>query len=105
MKKYFLFLLLVFLQFSVVAQFNPEKEALIKKALSNESVKNVFVQSSGGSISVSGVANSEARIEVYVYPNNNKNDLSKEEIQQRLNEKYDLVISIANNKLTATAKS
>ncbi len=105
MKKHFLFFLLSVLQLTVMAQFKPEKEPLITKSLSNESVKNVEVQTSGGSISVSGVAASEARIEVYVSPNNNKNDLSKEEIQQRLNEKYDLNISVANNKLTATAKS
>ena len=103
MKKYFLFFLLSVLQLTVMAQFKPEKEPLITKSLSNESVKNVEVQTSGGSISVSGVAASEARIEVYVSPNNNKNDLSKEEIQQRLNEKYDLNISVANNKLTAIA--
>jgi hypothetical protein len=105
MKKYFLFFLLAALQLSLMAQFKSDKEPLITKSLSNESVKNVEVQTSGGSISVSGVAASEARIEVYVSPNNNKNDLSKEEIQQRLNEKYDLNISVANNKLTATAKS
>jgi hypothetical protein len=105
MKKYFLFLLLAAFQLSVRAQFKSDKEALITKSLSKESVKNVEVQTSGGSISVDGVAASEARIEVYVSPNNNKNDLSKEEIQRRLNEMYDLSISIANNKLTATAKS
>jgi hypothetical protein len=105
MKKYFLFLLLAALQLTVMAQFKSDKEPLITKSLSNEAVKNVEVQTSGGSIAVSGVAALEARIEVYVSPNNNKNDLSKEEIQKRLNEKYDLNISVANNKLTATAKS
>ena len=105
MKKYFLFLLLATLQISVLAQFKSDKEPLITKSLSNEAVKNIEVQTSGGSISVSGVAASEARVEVYVSPNNNKNDLSKEEIQKRLTEKYDLTISVANNKLTATAKS
>src|SRR5436853_3780015 len=64
-----------------------------------------MVETSGGGISVACVPASEARIEVYVSPNNNKNDLSKAEIQQRLNELYDLNISVASNKLTATAKS
>jgi len=105
MKKYYLFFLFATLQISVIAQFKSDKEPLITKLLSNEPVKNVEVQTSGGSISVSGVADSEARVEVYVSPNNNKNDLSKEEIQKRLTEKYDLTISVANNKLTATAKS
>ena len=104
MKKYILFFLLPVLQFSLKAQFKSDKEPFMTKSLSNESLKDVQVQTSGGSISVSGVA-SEARIEVYVSPNNNKNDLSKEEIQKRLNELYDLDISVANNKLTAIAKS
>jgi DUF4097 and DUF4098 domain-containing protein YvlB len=34
-----------------------------------------------------------------------KDDLSKEEIQKRLDEKYDLNIAVSNNKLTATAKT
>jgi len=104
MKKYLLFFLLATLQFSVMAQFNSEKEPLMTKPLNNESIKDVEVQTSGGSISVTGVAASEARIEVYVSPNNNRNNLSKAEIQQRLNELYDLNISVTNNKLTATAK-
>jgi hypothetical protein len=106
MKKYFLFLLLAVLQLSARAQFKSDKEPFMTKSLSNESIKNVEAQTSGGSISVSGVTNtSEARIEVYVSANNNRNELSKEEIQQRLNELYSLNISIVNNKLTAVAKS
>ncbi|MFI5186640.1 MAG: DUF4097 family beta strand repeat-containing protein [Chitinophagales bacterium] len=104
MKKYLLFLVLFALQVSLLAQFNSEKEPFMTKPLSNESIKNVEVQTSGGSISVSGVAASEARIEVYVSTTNNRNSLSKEEIQKRLDELYDLNISVSNNKLTATAK-
>lgn len=105
MKKYFLFLLAAALQLTIKAQSRSDKEPFITKALNNESIKDVYVQTSGGSISVSGVASSEARIEVYVSPNNNKNDLSKAEIQQRLKDLYNLNISVAANKLTATAKS
>jgi len=104
MKKYFLISLIAAFGFSASAQFKADKEPFLVKSLSNESIKNIEVQTSGGSISVSGVGAPEARIEVYVTPNNNKNDLSKEEIQQRLNERYDLNISVKNNKLTATAK-
>lgn len=104
MKKHFLFLLLAAQSCFVMAQFKADKEPFMTKSLSNESIKMVDVQTSGGSISVSGVNASEARIEVYVTPNNNKNDLSKEEIRQRLDEKYDINISVANNKLTATAR-
>ena len=105
MKKYFLIFLLAALQLSIKAQDKWNKEPYMTKPLSNESIKDIEAQTSGGSISVSGVNVSEAKIEVYVSANNNRNELSKEEIQQRLNEMYNLTISVANNKLTATAKS
>lgn len=104
MKKYILIFLLAAHSCFVMAQ--KEKEPFMTKSLSNESIKNAVAQTSGGSISITGVSPSEARIEVYVYPNNsNQANLSKEEIQQRLNELYDLNINVANNKLTAIAKS
>jgi len=105
MKKYFLIFLLAALQLSIKAQDKWNKEPYMTKSLSSESIKDVEAQTSGGSISVSGVNVSEAKIEVYVSSNNNRNELSKEEIQQRLNEMYNLTISVANNKLIATAKA
>ena len=103
MKKYLLFFLLAALQFSVKAQVKSSDKPFMTKSLSNESIKDVEVETSGGSISVSGVAATEARVEVYITSNNNK-ELTKEEIQQRLNEKYTLNVSVANNKVTATAR-
>ena len=103
MKKYLLFFLLAALQFSVKAQVKSSDKPFMTKSLSNESIKDVEVETSGGSISVSGVAATEARVEVYITSNNNK-ELTKEEIQQRLNEKYNLSVSVANNKVTATAR-
>ncbi len=107
MKKHLLFLLLLVSAGSVMGQFNPDKDPFMTKALNNETIKDVFVQTSGGSIAVSGVSLSEARIEVYVRPSNGRNDkeFSKDEIQKKLDELYDLDVSVANNKLTATAKS
>ncbi|MEJ7829507.1 MAG: hypothetical protein WKF91_14960 [Segetibacter sp.] len=89
----------------VHAQTN--QEPFMTKSLSTESIRNAEVQTSGGSIVVSGVNASEARIEVYVKPNNNGDSdaLSKEEIQKRLNEDYNLNISVSNNTVTAVAKS
>src|ERR1041385_8373850 len=100
MKKYLLFFALVALQLSLKAQ--SDKTPFMTKSLSNESIKGVEVETSGGSIAVSGVT-ANARIEVYITSNNNK-ELTKEEIQQRLNDKYNLDISVANNKVTATAR-
>src|SRR5882672_8381581 len=102
MKKYLLFFLIAGLQLSVKAQ--KSDKPFMTKSLSNESIKDVEVETSGGSISVSGVAVSEARVEVYITSNNNK-ELTNEEIQQRLNEKYNLSVSVANNKLTAIART
>ena len=74
------------------------------KSLSNESVISTEVQTSGGSISVTGVNSAaETKVEVYINGNNGKNEISKEEIQKRL-EQYDLTVSVSNNKLTAIAK-
>ena len=104
MKRYFFFLSFVLSGFILNAQNQYEKEPFLTKSLTSETVKNVEVQTSGGSISVAGVS-SNPRIEVYVSPNNSRDNLSKDEIQKRLDEKYDLNITVVNNKLVATAKT
>lgn len=74
------------------------------KSLSNESVKSTEVQTSGGSIYVTGVNSvGETRVEVYITSNNGRNEISKEEIEKRLQD-YDLTVAVSNNKLTAIAK-
>ena len=103
MKRYFLFLSFVLSGFILNAQNQHEKEPFLTKPLTKETIKNVEAQTSGGSISVAGVS-SNARIEVYISPNNSRDDLSKDEIQKRLDEKYDLNVSVVINKLVAIAK-
>ncbi|MDP4264627.1 MAG: hypothetical protein Q8941_19010 [Bacteroidota bacterium] len=105
MKKPFLILVIVLQASLTMAQFNAEKDPFMTKPLSNENIKNAEVQTSGGSISVSAVNPSEARIEVYIQAGNGKGNLSKEEIQKRLDGKYDLTISVSNNKVRAIAKN
>ena len=101
MKKFFLLTLIVALSLSVIAQ---SQQPYMTKSLSNESVKSTEVQTSGGSISVTGVnAAAETKVEVYIHSNSGKNEISKEEIEKRL-EQYDLTVSVSNNKLTAVAK-
>lgn len=104
MKNFFFFLLVSFTCTISFAQ-NNEREPYMTKPLSSDNVKQVNVQTSGGSISVTGVSPSEARLEVYISGNNGKNDLSKEEIKKRLDELYRLDITVTNNKLTAVAKT
>lgn len=106
MKKYCLLLIFACSTFIVNAQWNQDKEPFMTKSLSKESIKDIKMVTSGGNITVSSVNASEARLEVYVQPNNSRqNPMTKEEIQKRLDEDYDLIISTDNNKLVATAKS
>lgn len=101
MKKFFLIALIFIFSISVFAQ---EETPYMTKSLSNESVKSTEVQTSGGGISVTGVSNSpETKVEVYISSNMGRDNLSKEEIEKRLQE-YDLNISVSNNKLTAIAR-
>ena len=103
MKKYFLLFTIV--ASVLVSQAQSKDEPYQTKSLANESIKNIKVETSGGSISVAGGSNAEAKIEVYITGNNGREDeLSKEEIGKRLAEDYDLNISVSNNKLTAIAK-
>ncbi len=77
----------------------------MQKSFSRESVKQLESATSGGNISVYGEASGEARVEVYIQPNNGRDgSLSKEEIQQRLDEQFDLTIAVEGNTLKAIAK-
>ncbi|HEY1022124.1 MAG TPA: hypothetical protein VGE06_07410, partial [Flavisolibacter sp.] len=104
MRKLFLLLAFALPTLSATAQNKEHQEPYLTRTLSGDAVKEVEARTSGGSISVTGVAPSEARLEVYVSGNNNQK-LSKEDIKQRLEEFYNLEISVTNNKLTAMAKS
>jgi hypothetical protein len=105
MKKTFSFLLLMFLVISASAQFNAEKTPLITKSLTADNIKSILAETSGGSISVTGVNASEAKIEVYVVPNNyKKNPLPESELRERMTNDYKLTIGTGNNKLTAIAE-
>jgi DUF4097 and DUF4098 domain-containing protein YvlB len=104
MKNIITLLTLVSFCLAAHAQFDAEKEPYITRSLSNDAIKNVKVRTSGGGITVEGVNASEAKLEVYVRPNGNIGSLSKEEIQKRLDEDYELTITVTGNLLTAIAK-
>jgi hypothetical protein len=104
MKKILFLLVSAGLGLAVNAQNKNEKEPFTTKTFS-ESVRNVEVKTSGGSITVAGSDAGGARVDVFVQPSNNRDVLiSKEEIQRRLSEDYELNISVSSNKLTAIAK-
>jgi len=77
----------------------------LKKVLSGESLQRIELETTGGNIAVFGVPAAEARLEVYIWSNHGSEDLSKEEIEKRINEQYDLNISVSDHKLTAIAKT
>src|SRR5690606_8502549 len=93
MKKFIVLLLAVGLAASVQAQFNADKDPLVTKLLSNQSIRKVIARTSGGSIAVTGVSEGEARLEVYVKPSGMSfGSMSKSELQEKLADDYDLVI-------------
>lgn len=69
----------------------------------NGSLSNVRVETSGGSISVEGSQSSGVKVEMYVRGNNWPNNLSKEDIEDRLKE-YDINIGTEGNTVIASAK-
>jgi hypothetical protein len=105
MKKYSLLLLISAIAISVQAQFNSEKDPFLTKTFSADAVKNVKAQTSGGSITVEGGAGN-TRIEVFVRPGNMRNgdNVSKEELQKRLDDDYELTVSVDGSTLNAIAK-
>jgi hypothetical protein len=104
MKKYVLLLLVTASCLVSFAQ-KDNKDPYLTKSLSSDNVKQVNVQTSGGSISVTGGNAADARIEVYIVSSNGGKELSKEEIKKRLDESYQLDINVVSGKLTALAKT
>jgi len=104
MKKCILALIVFLISVQMQAQLKTEREPYIVKKLSAESIKNVVLETTGGNITVEGTA-SDARLEVYITPNSNKMSLSNEEIKKRLEEEYDLDISVSDSKLSAKAST
>ena len=105
MKHIIALLFFALIVFYAHAQFNAETTPLITKSLGSDNIRDIQAETSGGSIAVMGVSPSGTKIEVYVTPNNYKeNKLSESEIKDRLEKDYKLTITTDNNKLTAIAE-
>uniref|UniRef100_F4CDL4 Adhesin domain-containing protein n=1 Tax=Sphingobacterium sp. (strain 21) TaxID=743722 RepID=F4CDL4_SPHS2 len=103
MNKLTLFFIAIYSSYFLAsAQDTPSP--YLTKSLRSENIRSVDLQTSGGSLTVEGVNDSEARLEVFVQGNNGNNRLSKEEIEQRLKDSYDLQISSNNGQLIAIAR-
>ncbi len=101
MRTYLLFIAIFCCSIATKAQ--SDKQPFLTKTLSGLAINTAKVVASGGSISATGVDESQARLEVFVTSNNNE-ELSKDELQQRLDKYYTLDISTNNNQLVASVK-
>ena len=77
-----------------------ERTPFMTRTFSASSIKQVEATTSGGSLTLSGDANSNATVEVYV----SRSDWSAEKIKQFLNDNYTIDIKVENGKLYAVAK-
>jgi hypothetical protein len=82
---------------------SQDREPYITKSFSNETIRELFARTSGGSVTVEG-GSSTARVEVFIKGNNGRH-LSKEEIKERLDEDYELIIEVQGNELRVTAET
>jgi len=103
--KTYLTLFIVACQCAVaLAQDDNDRTPYLTKSLANDAISSVVVSTSAGGIKVSGESGQAPRIEVYIRGNNGR-ELSKEEIQKRLDEDYDMNISVNGHELNATVKT
>ena len=87
------------------AQFNADKDPFLVKAFKDASIQKINAQTSHGNIAISSVPAAEARIEVFTRPGNwDERNISKEDIQKRLDDNYTLEINVSGDQVTAVAK-
>jgi DUF4097 and DUF4098 domain-containing protein YvlB len=101
MKTIFTLLIATCLGLSAFAQ--DDQTPYLTKSLANDGINSVVVSTSAGGITVSGASGEAPRIEVYIRGNNG-HDLTKEEIKKRLDEDYDMTISVNGHELNAVVK-
>ena len=104
MKKFAFAFILAAASLVVQAQNGESRYLYTTKSFQGASPKNINATTSHGNISVSDVPSSQTRVEVYIHANNGNQELSKEEIQKKLDEYYSLEISLSGDELTASAR-
>jgi DUF4097 and DUF4098 domain-containing protein YvlB len=104
MKTYLTLFIVACQSVAALAQDYDNRTPYLTKSLANDAINSVVVSTSAGGIKVSGESGQAPRIEVYIRGNNNR-ELSKEEIQKRLAEDYDMNISVEGHELHATVKN
>lgn len=104
MKKYLILLVILVTSFATNAQKKSVKEPYLVKTFSSETINSVVSKTIGGNISVTAVKPSETRVEVFVRQNGHRrNPIPADELNAEIANDYDLVISIEDGNLIATA--
>ena len=95
----------LFISFVTFAQSDTEKPYMVK-TFSAKNITNLKMNTSGGSLTVVGTTDAEAKIEVYIRSNgwNGSDNLSKEELEERL-KNYELSITQEGSTIVANSKS
>lgn len=105
MKTYLTLLIVACQSVVALAQDNENNRTpYLTKSLANDAISSVVVSTSAGGILVSGHAGEAPRVEVYIKGNNGR-ELSKEEIKKRLDEDYDMNITVNGHELNAEVKT
>jgi hypothetical protein len=94
---------ILLVSFATIAQKDTDKPYMVKTFSAN-AIKNLKMTTSGGSLTVVGSTDAEAKIEVYIRGNNGNDDLSKEELEERL-KNYELSVTQDGNTIVAFSKN
>ncbi len=102
MKKILMSLLV--LSTAAATQAQDNKTPFMTKSFPASSVKSVESTTSGGNISVSGTATTNATVEVYIQSGNSRKTYTNDEIKKKLDEEWELTVAVEGQKLVARAK-
>lgn len=95
----------LFISFTFFAQTNGDKPYMVK-TFSAKDITNLKMNTSGGGLTVVGTKESEAKVEVYVQGNNwnGSNNLSKEELEERL-KNYEISVTQEGSTILVSSKN
>lgn len=96
-------LAILFISFATIAQKDSDKPYMVK-TFTASTIKKLKMNTSGGSLTVVGSTDSEAKIEVYVRGNNWNDEISKEELEERL-KNYELSVTQEGDVIVAFSKN
>ena len=89
--------------FAGTPNHNDDRDTPYQTKTFSGNIKAIRAETSGGSLTVEGGTDMNAKVEMYVWGNNGNNKLSKEEIAERLKD-YDINIAQEGSTIVATAK-